>query len=135
VNKRYLTPDGQLIKSIVKVYLSEDEKYYSAEIGNVEYYDMYKIKDILSLLPKEYKKENFLLKHPELNIEENIVSYTLYDETNPWEDFSIDYEIKEGKLVYITCWEWNKISKLYEEIDIQIKIKNFDIIKVIEVED
>lgn len=135
MNKRYLTPDGQLIKSIVKVYLSEDEKYYSAEIGNVEYYDMYKIKDILSLLPKEYKKENFLLKHPELNIEENIVSYTLYDETNPWEDFSIDYEIKEGKLVYITCWEWNKISKLYEEIDIQIKIKNFDIIKVIEVED
>jgi hypothetical protein len=135
VNKRYLTPDGQLVKSIVKVYLSEDEKYYSAEINNVEYYDMYKVKDILTLVSKEVKKESFLLKHPELNVTDNIVSYTLYDETNPWEDFSIDYEIKEGKLVYITCWEWNKITKLYEEIDIQIKIKDFDLIKVIELED
>jgi hypothetical protein len=111
-----------IVKSIDSGYLSEDEEYFSNRSVEVDYYEKYGIKDILSRFPKEIiineQEEKYLLKYPEISPRDNTLNYTLTD-TSGYYDISVEYKIEKDKVVFIEATEWCRCSELNEEKDLR----------------
>lgn len=111
----YLTEDGNVYENFKHVYLSDDKKYFHKDRNIVKIYELFKIKDINQLIPKEYIYKGEIFTNPQIDISNLTIEYKSKEQEIV---FQIDINFNENSIQNGKphFWRYDKELETYIEI-------------------